>query len=146
MWMADGYMSRTRIRIRASSIWVSRNGKLYPNSVKATVDAYYGRSEIYVFAPNDVLIEAYERLFPNLSTGGSHACRFAGPRAIPGDALHAQAEIYRTFHMRDPEAFYNRADLVGFGEDLIRQAAPRPPYRRPTWSRRCPTAKRRSSC
>jgi hypothetical protein len=29
----------------------------------------------------------------------------------PETLFSAQAEIYRTFHMRDPEAFYNRADL-----------------------------------
>jgi uncharacterized membrane protein (UPF0182 family) len=28
----------------------------------------------------------------------------------PETLFRAQAEIYRTFHMRDPEAFYNRAD------------------------------------
>ena len=29
----------------------------------------------------------------------------------PEDLFRIQAEIYRTYHMRDPDSFYNRADL-----------------------------------
>ena len=29
----------------------------------------------------------------------------------PEMLFRAQAEIYRTYHMRDPESYYNRADL-----------------------------------
>jgi len=81
------------------------------NSVKATVDAYDGDVHLYIFDNEDPLIAAYEHLFPELFTPGS---------AMPADLrahvrspevlFRAQSEIFRTYHMRDPESFYNRAD------------------------------------
>ena len=55
---------------------------------------------------------AYQRLFPDL---------FRPPRrcppicartpAIPETLFRVQAEIYRTYHMLDPQSFYNKEDL-----------------------------------
>ncbi|MBV8808088.1 MAG: UPF0182 family protein [Acidobacteriaceae bacterium] len=113
MWIADGYMSSyAHPYSRELEVANVQTVNYIRNSVKATIDAYTGEVNLYVFAPGDVLIQAYERLFPNL---------FKPADAMPEDLrahvrypemlFDAQAEIYRTFHMRDPEAFYNRADL-----------------------------------
>jgi uncharacterized membrane protein (UPF0182 family) len=40
----------------------------------------------------------------------------------PETLFRVQAEIYRTFHMRDPEAFYNRADAWDFAKTASQQA------------------------
>ncbi|MBV8569162.1 MAG: UPF0182 family protein [Acidobacteriaceae bacterium] len=113
VWIADGYMS-SNAHPYSRELELGGNAPVnyIRNSVKATVDAYTGEVSFYIFDPNDVLIEAYSRLFPNL---------FKPESAMPADLrrhvrypetlFNAQAEIYRTFHMRDPEAFYNRADL-----------------------------------
>ena len=67
---------------------------------------------MYVFDPKDVLIQAYGRLFPTLFKPVSAMPEDLRRHArYPETLFSAQAEIYRTFHMRDPEAFYNRADL-----------------------------------
>ena len=60
----------------------------------------------------DPLVGAYRRLFPNLFPPASAmpADLRAHARA-PEMLFRTQAEIYRTYHMRDPESFYNRADL-----------------------------------
>ena len=115
VWMLDGYMSSdAHPYSRPLSIGAEDGEEVnyLRNSVKATVDAYTGETNLYVFDPNDVLIQAYQKLFPAL---------FKSVSAMPPDLrrharypetlFSAQAEIYRTFHMRDPEAFYNRADL-----------------------------------
>ena len=39
------------------------------NAVKATIDAYDGETRMYVFAPDDPIIAAYQRLFPDLFRG-----------------------------------------------------------------------------
>ena len=82
------------------------------NSVKATVDAYDGDVHMYIFDPDDPLIGAYRRLFPTLFEDSSAmpADLRAHTRA-PETLFRTQAEIYRTYHMRDPESYYNRADL-----------------------------------
>jgi uncharacterized membrane protein (UPF0182 family) len=82
------------------------------NSVKATIDAYDGETHLYIFAPDDPLIAAYQNLFPEL---------FLPASAMPADIrAHArypemmfriQAEIYRNYHMLDPQSFYNKEDV-----------------------------------
>jgi uncharacterized membrane protein (UPF0182 family) len=82
------------------------------NAVKATIDAYDGETHLCVFAPDDPIIGAYRNLFPDL---------FLPAAAMPADLRrHArypetlfsvQAEIYRTYHMLDPQSFYNKEDV-----------------------------------
>src|SRR6202035_164135 len=58
------------------------------------------------------LVTAYQRLFPELFSPAAEMPE--GLRAhtrAPEMLFRAQAEIYRTYHMRDPESYYNRADL-----------------------------------
>ncbi len=126
VWIVDGYMaSAAHPYSRALTIGGDEGTDVnyLRNSIKATIDAYSGETSLYVFDPNDVLIQAYGRLFPAL---------FKPVSAMPADLrrharypetlFSAQAEIYRTFHMRDPEAFYNRADLWDLAKTGSRQA------------------------
>ncbi|HEX4751141.1 MAG TPA: UPF0182 family protein [Bryobacteraceae bacterium] len=112
VWMIDGYMSSNQHPYSRELSLGDQQINYIRNSVKATIDAYTGETNMYVFAPNDVLIQAYWRLFPQL---------FKPESAMPPDLrrharypetlFSAQAEIYRAFHMRDAESFYNRADM-----------------------------------
>ena len=113
VWIVDGYMSSdAHPYSRALSIGDTADFNYLRNSVKATVDAFSGETNLYVFDPKDVLIQAYERLFPQLFKPASAMPADLRRHArYPETLFTAQAEIYRTFHMRDPEAFYNRADL-----------------------------------
>jgi uncharacterized protein len=113
VWIVDGYMSSaSHPYSREMEIPDAGVVNYLRNSVKATVDAYSGETHLYVFDPADPLIQAYWQLFPHLLEPAS-----AMPADIrthvryPETLFATQAEIYRAFHMRDPEAFYNRADL-----------------------------------
>ena len=112
VWMIDGYMT-SAMHPYSRSIDLEGIGAVnyIRNSVKATVDAYDGTVHFYVFDPDDPLLQAYRNLFPNL---------FEPASAMPADLrkhvrypetiFAAQADIYRLFHMRDPNTFYNRSD------------------------------------
>jgi len=112
MWIIDGYMT-SQVHPYSRSVDVENIGSFnyIRNSVKATVDAYDGTVHLYVFDPEDPLLQAYRNLFPNL---------FEPASAMPDDLrkhvrypeviFGAQADIYRLFHMRDPNTFYNRSD------------------------------------
>jgi uncharacterized membrane protein (UPF0182 family) len=113
MWIVDGYLtSDAHPYSRDIAFDNGLRFNYLRNSVKATVDAYDGDVHLYVFDPEDPLINAYQRLFPEL---------FLPASAMPADLrAHArspemlfrtQAEMYRTYHMKDPESYYNRADL-----------------------------------
>jgi hypothetical protein len=113
VWIVDGYLtSPAHPYSREVQLPDGETINYIRNSVKAAVDAYDGTVRLYVFDPDDPLVRAYQKLFPNL---------FAPESQIPADLrahvrypelmFRAQAEIYRTYHMRDPEAFYNKADM-----------------------------------
>lgn len=113
VWILDGYMtSSSHPYSKGLSLEAAGSFNYIRNSVKATVDAYDGTTNLYVFDESDPLIQAYWKLFPDLFQPVSAMPADLREHArYPESMFSAQAEIYRTYHMRDPEAFYNRADL-----------------------------------
>lgn len=113
VWIIDGYTS-SNAHPYARGVSMENLGRFnyIRNSVKAVVDAYDGDVHLYVFDGEDPLIGSYQHLFPELFSPAS--AMPAGLRAharAPEMLFRVQAEIYRTYHMRDPESYYNRADL-----------------------------------
>ncbi len=103
------------------------------NSVKATVDAYDGTVTIYVFDSADPLIAAWQRLFPSLFRPASAMPADLREHArYPETIFRVQAEIYRVFHMTDPEAFFNKEDQWDLARN-INSAAGRPDPVAPTY-------------
>jgi len=82
------------------------------NSVKVVLDMYDGTVRFYVMDPNDPVLAAYRQAFPGvfqdlnqLSTDLKAHLRY------PEDLFAIQSDEYKTFHMTDPQVFYNREDL-----------------------------------
>jgi uncharacterized membrane protein (UPF0182 family) len=82
------------------------------NSVKATVDAYNGETHLYVFDPSDPIIGAYRNLFPALFEDASKMpAALRAHTRFPEEMFRVQADIYRVYHMTNPQAFYNNEDI-----------------------------------
>jgi uncharacterized membrane protein (UPF0182 family) len=100
------------------------------NSVKVVVDMYDGTVGFYVMDPNDPVLAVYRRAFPGvfkdlnqLSADLKSHLRYAK------DLFSIQADQYRTFHMTDPQVYYNREDLWVFpNETYAGKVAPMAPY------------------
>lgn len=81
------------------------------NSVKVVVNAYNGDVDFYIAEPNDPIIQTWSKIFPTL---------FKPLEAMPADLLrhirypqdlfNTQSERLLTYHMTDPQVFYNRED------------------------------------
>src|SRR5947199_10427353 len=113
VWMIDGYVT-SEAHPYARIVDEPDLGRMnyIRNSVKATVDAYDGETRLYVFAPDDPIIAAYQRLFPDLFRPASEMPPDLRRHArYPETLFRVQAEIYRTYHMLDPQSFYNKEDL-----------------------------------
>jgi uncharacterized membrane protein (UPF0182 family) len=68
--------------------------------------------KLYLWDDQDPMILAYQHLFPGLLTPASEMpADVRRHTRFPELLFRVQAEIYRTYHMRVPESFYNRADL-----------------------------------
>ena len=89
-----------------------RDGYNYiSNAVKVTVDAYNGDVTYYVINRKDPVIQTYMKIFPemfrdfsDMPQGLKHHIRY------PMYIFSIQAELYSTYHMTDPQVFYNKED------------------------------------
>jgi len=127
VWIIDGYTtSETHPFAREIDAYGGIN--YMRNSVKATVDAYDGETHFYVFDSRDPVIEAYRTLFPSLYQDES-----AMPASLRAHTRYAeelfsvQANMYRLYHMRNPQSFYNNEDVWELARYSSGQGAePRP--------------------
>ncbi len=128
VWMADGYTtSDAHPYSRAVDVPGMGSINYIRNAVKATVDAYDGTTRLYVFAPDDPIIASYQRLFPALFHPASEMpADLRRHTRYPETLFRVQAEIYRTYHMLDPQAFYNKEDLWDLAKTASQNGTPEP--------------------
>jgi hypothetical protein len=82
------------------------------NSVKVVVDMYDGTVRFYVMDPKDPVLAVYRLAFPGVFNDLSElSADLKKHLRYPEDLFSVQANQYRTFHMTDPQVFYNREDL-----------------------------------
>ena len=126
VWMVDAYTASDRYPYSQDI-----DGLNYiRNSVKVVIDAYDGTTTLYVADADDPVIQTWQRIFPTM---------FKPLNAMP-DELHkhirypeyffqVQAGIYRTYHMKDPQVFYNREDQWDVAkENYAGMTGPMQPY------------------
>ena len=88
------------------------------NSVKVTIDDYDGSMYFYVVQPDDPVLQVWMRLYPSLFTSLDQAPPgLAAHFRYPEDLLNAQAALLATYHMTDPQTFYNREDLWSIAQE-----------------------------
>jgi len=125
VWMADGYTTSLSHPYSATLPvpGLEEGANYIRNAVKATVDAYTGKVALYVFDPSDPIIQVYEQLFPKLFLPASEMPADLRRHArYPTALFRAQAEAYRTFHMRDAQVFYNKEDIWEIARNLFGQS------------------------
>ncbi|MGB9680165.1 MAG: UPF0182 family protein [Thermoanaerobacteraceae bacterium] len=81
------------------------------NSVKVIIDAYNGNINYYISDAEDPIIKVYNKIFPTL---------FKDIKDMPGELnkhlrypqfiFDIQSNIYKNYHMSDPQVFYNKED------------------------------------
>jgi uncharacterized membrane protein (UPF0182 family) len=116
VWLQDAYTASDALPYAQAS---RRGGINYiRNAVKIAVDAYDGTVTLYVSDAEDPLVRTYQRIFPSLFQ--PLAALPAGLRQhlrYPEDLFVLQASMYGTYHMTDPEVFYNKEDLWSFPQE-----------------------------
>ncbi|OGR57168.1 MAG: hypothetical protein A2034_06715, partial [Elusimicrobia bacterium GWA2_38_7] len=82
------------------------------NSLKVTIDAYNGTIAAYIADAKEPLIQTYAKIFPDVfkpmeSMPKDLRSHIRYPQAL----MNIQARMYSTYHMTDPQVFYNKEDL-----------------------------------
>ena len=108
VWMVDGYTTSERYPY-ATPV---RGFNYIRNSVKATVDTYHGTVNYYIADPEDPVIRTYAKAFPGLLKPLAEMPKdLQAHIRYPEDLFAVQARMYATYHMQDPQVFYNKEDL-----------------------------------
>ncbi|MGK7924640.1 MAG: UPF0182 family protein [Spirulina sp.] len=82
------------------------------NSVKIVVDAYDGTIECFAIDESDPILTTYRRIFPHLfKSSDAIPANIKRHFRYPMDLFKIQAAQYLTYHMTNPEVFYNREDM-----------------------------------
>jgi uncharacterized membrane protein (UPF0182 family) len=130
-WIQDAYTVSDHYPYSNVQTSGSAQGMNYiRNSVKVVVDMYDGTVSFYVMDPKDPVLGMYQRAFPGVLKDLSELpADLKAHLRYPEDLFGIQAAEYATFHMTDPQVFYNREDLwVPPQEKYEGAVAPMDPY------------------
>jgi uncharacterized protein len=116
IWLQDAYTTSDALPYSQQNRPAGIN--YIRNAVKIAVDAYDGTVTFYIADPEDPIIQTYQRIFPSLfqpldamPAGLRQHIRY------PEDLFILQASTYGTYHMTNPEVFYNKEDLWSFPQE-----------------------------
>jgi uncharacterized protein len=107
-WIVDAYTTSDRFPYSDTG---DEPFNYIRNSVKVVIDAYNGSVEFYVADPQDPIVQSWERIFPKMFKPLDEM-----PSALlshiryPIDLFSIQTNRLLTYHMTDPQVFYNRED------------------------------------
>jgi hypothetical protein len=90
------------------------------NSAKIVVDAYHGRVDFYAADPTDPVLAAWSRIFPGMFRPIDEMPETLRRHVrYPENLFRVQAEMYRAYHMTNPDVFYNKEDLWTFPTETV---------------------------
>jgi uncharacterized protein len=108
-WIVDAYTTSSTYPYSRP---IKGGGNYIRNSVMAVVDAYEGSVQLYIKDEKDPLAQAYRRIFPGLFKPlTAMDPDLKSHLRYPHFLFDLQARIYATYHMMNPQTFYNREDL-----------------------------------
>ena len=108
-WIVDAYTVTDRYPY---SEQITGIGNYIRNSVKVVVDVYHGSLAFYVSDESDPIVRTYGKIFPGMFKPMSDMPEdLRSHIRYPQDLFSIQAHIYGTYHMTDPQVFYNKEDL-----------------------------------
>jgi hypothetical protein len=120
VWLLDAYTTTDRypysepIRASFGSVNYIRN------SVKVAMDAYDGSLAFYLIDPDDPVAATYAAIFPDLFRPVEEMDPvLVAHWRYPEGLFRIQAAKFQTFHMTDPQVFYNQEDLWTWAEEVV---------------------------
>lgn len=107
-WVIDAYTTSDRYPY---SDPLANDFNYIRNSVKVVIDAYSGAIRFFMTDADDPIIQTWSRLLPGMFPPIEEMpeALFAHVR-YPQDYFQVQSNQLMTYHMTDPQVFYNRED------------------------------------
>ena len=129
-WIQDAYTMAADYPYATQTQRGERMINYIRNSVKVVIDAYNGSVTFYLAEPNDPLALTLNNIFPGLLRPlGDMPQDLRRHVRYPEEIFKIQAAIYQSYHMTNPQVFYNKEDqwqVPAFEVD--RASVPMQPY------------------
>jgi uncharacterized membrane protein (UPF0182 family) len=111
-WMLDAYTTSNGYPYSRHMLVGRRSLNYIRNSVKAVIDAYNGKVTFYIFEDTDPLINAYQKIYPELFRPKTEMPDFLVRHVrYPELLFQTQALMYSSYHVDDEKVFYSREDV-----------------------------------
>ena len=112
VWMVDGYTSSSKFPY---STPYSKSTNYLRNSVVVTIDAYSGELNFYIKDATDPIVNAHSKMYPGLFKPLTDMpTELVSHLRYPKDLFKVVTKVYNTYHMTDPQVFYNKEDVWTF--------------------------------
>jgi len=122
-WMLDAYTTSDNYPYSRSMVVEGRSVNYIRNSVKAVIDAYNGNVTFYVFDDTDPLINAYQKMYPQLFQPKTQMPGFLMQHIrYPELLFETQALTYNSYHVDDEKVFYSREDVWSVAQQTRSQS------------------------
>ena len=125
-WIIDAYTTSDRYPYseavaheQKTELITDKDINYVRNPVKVVVDAKDGTIQFYVIDEDEPVLATYRKIFPSLfQSTASIPPQIQAHFRYPQDLFKIQARMYLTYHMEDPQVFYNREDEWRFATEL----------------------------
>ncbi|BAZ45966.1 hypothetical protein NIES4102_29940 [Chondrocystis sp. NIES-4102] len=125
-WIIDAYTTSDRYPYseavayeQKTELITNKNINYVRNPVKVVVDAKDGTMDFYVVDETEPVLATYRKIFPDLfKSKDSIPPEIQAHFRYPQDLFAIQAKMYLSYHMEDPQVFYNREDEWRFATEL----------------------------
>ena len=125
-WIIDAYTTSSRYPYseavaheQKTDLITNKNTNYIRNPVKVVVDAKDGTMQFYVIDEQEPVLATYRKIFPELFQGkDTIPPEIQAHFRYPQDLFEIQARMYLSYHMEDPQVFYNREDDWRFATEL----------------------------
>jgi uncharacterized protein len=89
------------------------------NSVKISIDAYDGSTQFYISDQQDPILQTWRKILPDMwQPLKNMPISLRAHLRYPTDLFQIQSDRLRTYHMQDPQVFYNREDLWQIPQEI----------------------------
>ena len=125
-WIVDAYTTSDRYPYseavaheQKTALEIGNNTNYVRNSVKVVVDAKDGTMQFYVVDESEPVLATYRKSFPKLFQAKAEIPpEIQAHFRYPQDLFEIQAKMYLSYHMENPQVFYNREDDWRFATEL----------------------------
>ena len=110
-WIYDAYTKTSNYPYSQPQSLNEGSVNYIRNAVKIVIDAYEGSIVFYQVDTNDPIIQTYAKIFPDLFQPMNKMPKsLLSHLRYPEDIFSLQTAVYTTYHMDEPQIFYNKED------------------------------------